>query len=166
VKYRHSPVRPASPDRLDRRQALRQSVFFFALLCALASARAAGSPPGTAPAPSPHPVLGSWTWTLPGKACTESLHYRADGMRQGSSGEETTQSRYDIAPVPSLLGFYQLTETVTESSGKPDCAGDLHEATGEPVVRFIQFSPKKDQLIVCREESLKACFGPLRRAAP
>ncbi|MBH2018030.1 MAG: hypothetical protein I8H91_00360 [Burkholderiales bacterium] len=134
------------------------------LLFSLLSAQAA-EPLSTSPA-AQHPLAGSWSWTLPGKdkPCTENLHYRANGTRQGSSGEETTQSRYEVTPIPSLLGFYRLTETVTEGNGKKDCSGDLHEATGEPVTRFIQFSPKKDQLIICREESLKACFGPLKRA--
>lgn len=132
-----------------------------ALLCSLASVQAAE--PLSAPA-AQHPLTGSWTWTLPGKSCTENLQYRANGTRQGSSGEEVTQSRYQVSPLPSLLGFYRLTETVTETNGKPDCPGDLHEASGEPVTRFIQFSPKKDLLIVCQEESLQACFGPLKRA--
>jgi hypothetical protein len=132
-----------------------------ALLCSLASVQAAE--PLSAPA-AQHPLTGSWTWTLPGKSCTENLQYRANGTRQGSSGEEVTQSRYQVSPLPSLLGFYRLTETVTETNGKPDCPGDLHEVSGEPVTRFIQFSPKKDLLIVCQEESLLACFGPLKRA--
>ncbi len=66
--------------------------------------------------------------------------------------------------MPSLLGFYRVAETVIEANGKPDCSGDLHEVSGEPVTRFIQFSPKRDQFIVCKEESLKACFGPFKRS--
>ena len=147
-----------------------QKLFLFAaLLCSFAYAQAAGPLPNTSatvtvPAASAqHPITGSWTWTLPGKKCTETWHYRASGTRTGSSGEETTQSRYEVSAMPSLLGFYRLVETVTEGNGKKDCSGDLHEASGEPVTRFIQFSPKRDQLIVCKEESLKACFGPLKR---
>ena len=102
---------------------------------------------------------------MPGKQCTESLHYRASGTSTGASGAEETQSRYEVSPMPSLLGFYQIAETVTESNGKPDCAGDVHEVTGEPVIRFIQLSPKRDLLIVCKAESLKECFGPLKRMA-
>lgn len=128
-----------------------------ALLCSLSAAQAAP--------PAPHPLAASWTWTLPGKACTETWHYHANGTRTGSSGEETTQSRYEVSALPSLLGFYRVSETVIESNGKPDCSADLHEATGEPVTRFLQFSPKHDRLIVCKEESLKACFGPLKRMA-
>lgn len=146
-----------------RSHELRKLISLAALLCSVATAQAAG-PSSTAPiAPSQHPIVGNWTWTLPGKSCTESLQYSNDGSRTGRSGEEVTQSRYEISPVPSLLGFYRLVETVTASNNKRDCSGDLHEASSEPVTRFIQFSPKRDQLIVCKEEELKACFGPLKR---
>jgi hypothetical protein len=150
-------------------------IILAALLCSAAAAQAGGPlpPKSTLIAPAavatPHPLAGRWTWTLPDKSCTETLVYSAgnngtNGTRQGSSGEEVTQSRYDVSAMPSLLGFYRLTETVTQSNGKTDCSGDLHEATGKPVTRFVQFSPKKDLLIVCKEESLQACFGPLKRA--
>lgn len=100
---------------------------------------------------------------MPGKSCVETWQYRADGTRQLSSGDELSQARYEISAQPSLLGFYRLVETVTQASTKPDCAGDLHEATGESLTRYLQFSPRHEQLIVCREESLKACFGPIKR---
>ena len=130
--------------------------FYLAIaLCSVFSAHAAE--------PAPHPLTGLWSWTLPGKPCTEQLDYRPNGIRLGSSGEETTQSRYEVTAIPGVTGFYRLRETVTESNAKRDCSGDMHEAPGEPVTRFIQFSPKKDQLIVCREASLKACFGPFKR---
>lgn len=146
-------------------------IILAALLCSVAAAQAAGplppKPPSNAPsaATAQHPLAGRWAWTLAGKSCTETLAYSAgtNGTRQGSSGDEVTQSRYDVSAMPSLLGFYRLTETVTQSNAKPDCSGDLHDASGEPVTRFVQFSPKKDQLIVCKEESLQACFGPLKR---
>ncbi|MGH8848140.1 MAG: hypothetical protein ACREXQ_13010 [Polaromonas sp.] len=107
--------------------------------------------------------MGTWTWTLPGRQCAETWQYRADSTRLGTSGEEVTQGGYDISPKPGLLGFYQVAETVTKANGKRDCSGDLHEASDERVTRFIQFSPKLDQLIVCKAESLHACFGPLKR---
>lgn len=137
-----------------------QRILLAALLYSFSCAQAAE--PSPAP-PAPHPLIGNWNWTLPGKACRETWHYRTDGTRSASSGEETIKSRYEVSALPSLLGFYRVTETVTESNGKPDCSGDLHEAPGEPATRFIQFSPKHDQFIVCKEESLKACFGPLKR---
>lgn len=139
---------------------MRKIPLLAALLCGFASAHAAGPAPA---APAQHPLVGTWTWTLPGKQCTETWQYRAHGTRTSSSGDEVTQSRYEASPVPSLLGYYRLLETVTESNGKRDCSGDMHEVSDEPTTRYIQLSPKRDQLIVCKEESLKACFGPLKR---
>ena len=134
--------------------------FLASLLCSFASAQAAGPVPAT---PAQHPIVGSWTWALPGKPCAETYKYRANGTRTGTSGEEATLSDYEISPVPSLLGFYRLVETVTDTNGKRDCSGDLHEESDERVTRFIQLGPKGDQLIVCKTESLRACFGPLQR---
>ena len=136
-------------------------LLFVAALCSVGAPSIAAGP-ANAPTGT-HPISGQWTWTLPGKACTETLQYRTGGKRLGSSGEEVTESEFQITPLPGLLGFYRLVETVTQSNGKPDCAGDLHEALGNSVTRFIQLSPRLDQMIVCREESLKACFGPLKR---
>lgn len=139
---------------------MRTPLFMAVILGSFFSAHAAKP---LTPAVASHPLIASWSWTLPGKSCTEQLHYRANGTRLSSSGEETTKSRYEVTRIPSLLGFYRLSETVTDSNGKRDCSGDLHEAPGEPLTRYIQFSPKKDQFIVCREESLEACFGPFKR---
>jgi len=100
---------------------------------------------------------------LPGKTCSETWQYRADGRRLTTSGEEVTQADYQIPAKPTTTGFYPLTETVTGSNGKRDCSGDLHTDGDESVIRFIQFSPKQDQFIVCKAASLEACFGPLKR---
>jgi hypothetical protein len=149
---------------VSRSHDLQQLLLYAALLFSFATVQAAG-PQSTDPAsPAQHPILGSWSWTLPGKKCRETLSYRADGTSTGSSGEEATQSRYETTAIPSLLGFYGVAETATVANGKRDCSGDLHEVSGEPVIRFIQFSPRHDQLIVCKAESLKACFGPLKRS--
>ena len=111
----------------------------------------------------PHPILGQWTWKPPGKTCTEMVTYRADGSRSGASGEETTEGQFQITPNPSLLGFYRLTETLTSANGKRDCWGDLRDAGSEYGPLFFQLSPAKDLLIVCKSESLEACYGPLRK---
>ncbi|WP_431095961.1 hypothetical protein [Polaromonas aquatica] len=134
------------------------------LFCSFAVAQTARpAPVAPATAPVPHPLVGTWSWTLAGKACTETWQYSAKGTRLVTSGEEVTRGDYEISAAPSAQGFYRLTDTVTGGNGKRDCSGDLHEASDPPVVRFIQFSPKQDQLIVCKAESLQACFGPLKR---
>ena len=144
---------------------MRKTICLLALLCGFPALRAADLPSAATGIAAPHPLTGSWAWTLPGKQCRETLKYRQDGSRSGSSGEEVTQGRYEVSAMPSLVGFYKLTETITQSNDKADCAGDVHPANGEPVIRFLQFSPKRDQFIVCKEEELKACYGPLKRTA-
>ena len=129
----------------------------------LCAAQASAADPASPQLPAVHPITGKWTWTLPGTKCGETLQYRTDGTRSGSSGEEATEGAFQITLKPSLLGFYRLTETLTTANGKRDCAGDLHEVGADSPVRFIQFNPKMDLLIVCKTESLKACYGPLRR---
>ena len=137
-------------------------------LSGFCSVAAAQTPPPSdisASAPKPHPILGNWRWTLPGKQCTETLQYRDDGSRLGASGEEVTKATYSLPALPGLLGFYKLQEITTESNAKSDCAGDTHEASDEASTRYVQFSPKLDQLIICKTESLQACYGPLKRVA-
>jgi hypothetical protein len=133
-------------------------------LCAV-SAQVRAADPATAQKADGHPIIGKWAWSVTGKSCHETLQYRADGTRLGASGEEITEAQFQITPKPSLFGFYRLTETLTAANGKRDCAGDLHVAGDESITRFVQFSPKHDLLIVCRTESLQACYGPLRRVA-
>ena len=138
------------------------------VLAALLSGLAAAQTPqpatsASAAATAPHPLVGTWSWTLPGKQCTETWQYRADGRRLGTSGEEVTQGNYQIPAKPMTTGFYPLAETVTNSNGKRDCSGDLHADGDESMMRFIQFSPRQDQFIVCKAASLEACFGPLKR---
>ena len=164
-----------TPDLILRSQDLRNLFLLAALFCALfdsAAVQAAGPLPSVTHAASPdnaqgvltqHPIVGSWSWKLQGKACSESNDYRANGSRAGSSGAEVIQGSYEIAPLPSLLGFYRLVETVTTTNAKRDCSGDLHEASDPPVTRFIQFNPKRDQFIICKAESLQACFGPMKK---
>ncbi|EJL81386.1 hypothetical protein PMI15_03428 [Polaromonas sp. CF318] len=147
---------------------LRSSILSALLCCAFAQAQSAGPAPAASAAKAtgaaaPHPLVGTWSWTLPGKTCTETWQYRADGRRLGTSGEEVTQGDYQVPAKPTTTGFYPLTETVTSSNGKRDCSGDLHADGDESVLRFIQFSPKQDQFIVCKAASLEACFGPLKR---
>lgn len=136
-----------------------------ALLAGSAPAQAQSAPPAAAPA-KPHPLLGHWAWHFKGaagKACTETLDFRADGTRTSQSGDAVNQAGYTVTAVPSLLGFYRLHETVTRSDGKPDCAGDPHPVSEEATERFIQFDPKMDLLLVCKSESLQACYGPLAK---
>lgn len=108
-------------------------------------------------------IVGSWSWQQFGGQCRETFQYRANGSLRVSSGESLTVWTYDISPQPGPEGFYSLIETLTESNGKTDCTGDSTGQPGDSSSHFVQFSPGHEQMIVCRQASLNACFGPLRR---
>lgn len=155
--------------------------FLGATALAAATSLAPAQSPSVSPVPATHPVLGAWratTLVAPAAAasgaaasagqpvaCSETMDFRANRIRLGTSGTEITRASYDVAATPSPEGFYRLTHTILEANGKPDCAGDLHGKADDTVVRFIQFSPKQDQFIVCQSASLAACYGPFRKQA-
>jgi hypothetical protein len=111
----------------------------------------------------PHPIVGTWNWQLFGGKCTETMQYHADGVMLGTSGDAVTEWRYDIGAAPGAKGFYKVTETSLRHNGKKDCSGDVVDEAGTEVEKFIQLSPAKDRLLVCKTESLSACYGPLER---
>lgn len=129
----------------------------FASLMLLANAASAAN---TAP---PHPIVGTWNWQLFGGKCTETFQYRADGVMLSTSGDAVTEWRYSFASKPDAKGFYKVTETSSRQNGKKDCSGDVVDEAGTQAEKFIQLSPAKDRLLVCKTESLTACYGPLQR---
>lgn len=156
-------------------------VFFRLFLAPLLTAFTALATAQSPAVPAAHPLVGVWRSTVvvaPAAAasgaapstskpvaCTETMDYRANHIRLGSSGPEITRATYDVSAKPSADGFYRLAQTILEANGKPDCAGDLHSKADDTLVRFIQFSPRQDQFIVCQGASLAACFGPFTRQA-
>lgn len=159
---------------------MHQAFFRFFLVTVLGVFTALATAQTTA-MPASHPLLGAWRSTVmlapaavapseatsAGKAvaCTETMDFRANHIRLATSGPEVTRATYDVSTKPSADKFYRLAQTILEANDKPDCAGDLHSKTDDTLVRFIQFSPQKDQFIVCQTASLAACFGPYRRQA-
>lgn len=112
---------------------------------------------------STHALTGTWSWTLFSGTCTETLQYRADGVLLNTSADAVTQWRYAVSSEPSALGFYKLDEISLRSNGKKDCSGDVVNEAGLDTTRFIQLNPAKDRMIICRTETLQACYGPLLR---
>lgn len=110
-----------------------------------------------------HPVVGTWSWPLFGGKCMETFQYRPNATLLGTSGEAVTEWTYTISAEASEKGFYKATETSVRQNGKPDCSGDVVDQDGDIHTRFIQFSPARDRMIVCKTESLAACFGPLSK---
>ena len=122
---------------------------------------------GAANIAPPHPIVGTWSWQLFGGKCTETLQYRADGVMLSTSGDAVTEWRYTLGAAPGanpgVKGFYKAVETSVRQNGKKDCSGDVVDEAGTEAEKFIQISPAKDRMLICKTESLAACYGPLKR---
>jgi len=124
---------------------------------AVLAAAALGAPP----APT-HPILGSWQFMLPGGECSETDYFRRDGTYQVTSGEEISESEYEITALPNEKGFYKLVDTIVKDNGRTDCLGQVAEI-GHKATNFIFIHPSGQTLIVCKSEAMATCFGPVRR---
>jgi len=93
----------------------------------------------------------------------ENLEYRADGILLSTSGGAVTQWQYTVTNTPDTLGFYKLIEVTTRFNAKKDCLNDVVNELRLDTIKFIQFNPANDQMIVCKSASLQACYGPLFR---
>lgn len=109
-----------------------------------------------------HPLVGSWRFDVPNTRCHEVYRFRADGTSVVTSGAEIAESVYEVAQKPSSKGFYAWTDTIVKDNGKEDCSGQI-TSVGRKVTNYIRFDRGAQRFVVCREESLDACFGPLRR---
>jgi hypothetical protein len=115
-----------------------------------------------APVSRGHPLLGTWTFVLPDGSCEETYRFRSDGSTVVTSGEEVAESTYEVSSKPSADGYYKWVDTIVKDNGKKDCSGEITKP-GRAVTSFVRFNPSGEMLIVCRAESLDACFGPLIR---
>ncbi|MES2512231.1 MAG: hypothetical protein V4625_20065 [Pseudomonadota bacterium] len=110
-----------------------------------------------------HPLAATWNWMPFGSRCMETFQYRANNTMLATSGEAIAEWNYTVTPQANEKGFYEVVETSMRHNGKKDCSGDTVDGAGIVNIRFMQFSPTKDRMLVCKTPSLEACFGPLRR---
>jgi hypothetical protein len=132
----------------------------FAVIAILFASLAVAAPP-RAPRPD-HPVLGTWTFVVPDTGCQETYTIRPNGTTLVTSGEEVTESVFEIDDAAGAKGFFKTTDEVVKGNGKKDCAGEITRV-GQKTTNYIRFNPAGDVMIMCRDEAGKACFGPLRR---
>lgn len=133
---------------------------FLAVTLGAAASLASAQPPHP-PKPN-HPIIGTWSLAVPGTDCEETYYMRQDGTTLVTSGAEVAESAYEISDEPSAKGFFKSTDKLVKDNGKPDCSGEVMKA-GEEVTNYIRFHPSGTMMIMCRDESLDACFGPLHR---
>lgn len=111
-----------------------------------------------------HPIIGTWTLTLPILSCSETYRFRSNGMVHTTSGDEVGESIYVISCYPSAKQFYKWVDTITKTNGKRDCAGQM-VPVGDQATNFIRFDETGDRIFVCQSESNDSCLGPLRRVS-
>jgi len=116
-----------------------------------------------APPAANHPILGYWTFTVPGRGCSEASFFGPDGRVRVTSGDEVTQSEYRISAEPGADGFYEYRDQVTRSNGRKDCSGDS-TPVGAASHWYVRFSADRNSYLMCQTATLKSCFGPVRRS--
>ena len=108
-----------------------------------------------------HPIIGTWSCNING--CIEIFEFMTDGTRNSTSAEEVLRATYNISSKPLDSGFYKFTEKVIQDNGKRNCSGLTKDRTGEIVDLYVRFNGQLNQMVFCKEESLKKCFGPFAR---
>lgn len=131
-----------------------------AVAIAVVATLASAEPPR--PPKTSHPIVGTWIFAVPDTDCEETYYVRQDGTTLVTSGLEVAESVYEIDDEPSAKGFYKNTDQIVKDNGKPDCSGEITKP-GARVTNYIRFHPSSNMMIICKAESLDACFGPLYR---
>ncbi|MBS0319074.1 MAG: hypothetical protein JSR18_00910 [Proteobacteria bacterium] len=133
------------------------------LLLAVTSTGIAATAFAPTPLPHDHPMVGVWNFALPDGDCVETYVIRADGTTAVVSGEERSESAYEISAQPSARGFYRWSDRVTRNNGKADCGGG-HTPVGQQTTLYVRMAPDASAMLLCAQENFRQCIGPLVRA--
>jgi hypothetical protein len=108
------------------------------------------------------PILGTWTFTVPGRHCSETDEFRTNGTMLSSSSKARPERAYEITALPNAQGFYRLIDRVIQKTGRLDSFGEP-TAPGVSVIIFIRFSPAATSFEACEAGPPHNCIGPLQR---
>jgi len=112
--------------------------------------------------PPDHPILGGWSFEVPHSTCVETYIYRSNGTTLVTSAREVAESRYHISSRARPSGFFKMEDRIVQGNGRPDCGGGVSRI-GSRITRYILFDANLDMMVMCVDESLDRCIGPLRR---
>jgi hypothetical protein len=130
-------------------------------LTLLAAAMAGGC--ALQPATVPSPVVGTWTYPVPGTECMETYTFAADGTRTFSSNEEKGTSRYTVSEQPDAHGALVLKDTIATTNGGADCSGTPGTPVDDSVTVYVRFENAGQRMFMCTTDEPDTCFGPLIR---
>jgi len=108
-----------------------------------------------------HPILGSWRISADGTECADITTFEPTGRRRTNSGEEVTESEFEISAEPDSKGYYRLVDTLREKNGRPGCSGDS-APIGHIAKVFIRFT-NRESFSICQREDQASCFAGARR---
>jgi hypothetical protein len=114
------------------------------------------------PPASRESFLGTWTLSLDGTTCRETIEFRADGTAHVLSGSEVSLSQYAIVEIPKREGSYVLFDTILENNAKPDCLGHLTPIGDKAIVYLLPNLAGGYRF--CLGSNGEACIGVLSRA--
>jgi hypothetical protein len=114
------------------------------------------------PLPDRHPLIGAWRFDVPGTECHEVYTLRADGTTTVTSGEEVSESEFELDALPSAKGYYKWVDKIVKDNGKPDCMGSVMQV-GHTATNFILLHPVRKEFLMCEKEEFATCFGPFKR---
>ena len=134
------------------------------LIVAIATLGTAVAAPPRPLAPD-HPLLGTWTYALPGNGCVETWTIRPDGSARVVGGDEVIETQMDVSDKPDARGAYRWVDKIVQSNGKGDCRGEVTPA-GLVWTSYIRFDPTGRKMALCQDEALRECIGPYLRAKP
>jgi hypothetical protein len=113
--------------------------------------------------PRTGPLVGSWTYQVPGTECIETHTFHGDGSRVFVSNREQGESAYRLLPELTPEGFFVLVDTITSTNGQENCSGEAGAPVGDKALLYLRFNPSGDQVLMCRSTELGSCFGPFVR---
>jgi hypothetical protein len=112
-----------------------------------------------------HALIGKWKLEIPNSACDGVLEVRANGTTRATSAEQVVESDIELAPAPSVDGFYKMAETITTENGKVNCVGNKIQV-GQSGTNFLILNSAADEMLMCGKEDINTCVGPFARQKP
>jgi hypothetical protein len=107
--------------------------------------------------------VGTWTLSLTGATCRETIEFFADGTAHVVSGSEDSISGYAIAEIPKPAGSYVWFDWILKNNGKPDCLGNL-TPVGDRAINYLLPIPSGGYML-CSTADGHGCIGVMSRTA-
>jgi hypothetical protein len=107
--------------------------------------------------------VGTWSLSLRGATCHETIEFLADGTAHVVSGSEDSVSGYAMAKLPKPDGSYVWFDWILKNNGRPDCLGHL-TSVGDKAINYLLPIPSGGYKL-CSTADGHGCIGTMSRTA-